>query len=210
MAVTAEKVEVRASQRTCQQLVAHRSAVHEQKLRNGRPTRVSRQGGKPRKVQTITLRINRQRVFCELFAQNRRQPAVQRSEQIALLCRGLENLTVFTLAGYILQREVDKGLCHGKTLDHVGDRLRFGPVGTQKFQPRGCRVKQIAQGNRRAVVAGRWPDFTSTAPFHRKFDTLLTRDTCCHRQTPNSRQRRQCLSAKAECMDVQQIATVNL
>ena len=59
------------------------------------------------------------------------------------------------IAGHIAQHELHKGLRHGKALDHIADRLCFGPVRAQEFQPRRCGVEKIAQGHHRPPVQGR-------------------------------------------------------
>ena len=126
MTVARQHIHIGGSQRPDQEFVADGAAIDEQELRHSRAARIGRQACVSGQANALTLRINGQRVFGELPAEDRGEPPAQGVEQIAGFGVRAERdaLTVCD----IFQREANGGLCHGQPFDHIVDRLHLRAV----------------------------------------------------------------------------------
>ena len=210
MAVAAQQVEIGAAQRAHQKLVAHRAAIHEQVLRYGRAARIRRQGSVARQVQTIAFGINGQRVFSKLAPQHLRQTAMQCCEHIALFGVRAKHLAAWTIAGHIAQGETHERFRHRQPLDDVRDRLRLGAIGAQELQSCGRSKEEIPQGDDGATIQRSRAHRAGHAAVDRNLGPVLSGNTAANGQPPDSPKRGQRLATKAECVDVQQVRSVDL
>ena len=143
MAVARQHVHVARAQRAIKQLVAHRAAVDEQELRDRCAARRSGQAGIAAQSQPVARGIDAQRVVDEFPPQQPAKPPGQRIKHVATFRIGPQHHA--PLIGHVPEGETHTGLRHRKTADHIGDRLHFGAVAAQEFQPCGGGIEQIAQ-----------------------------------------------------------------
>jgi hypothetical protein len=153
--------------------------------------------------------LDRHGIFGEGPAQHLRQPGRERVEQLALRGIGAEDLA-FTLTRQIGQAKADIGFRHRQPLDHIGDRLRLGPIGAQEFQPGGRGAEQIAQLDHGAAVQRSGFDRADGPARHGDLRRIIALGARGDRQPPHRTQARQRLAAKAEGVDIQQIRAVDL
>ena len=146
MAVARQVIRIGAAQRAEQQLVAHRASVDEEILPERVGARERRQRGEAFDHKAFAAGADFNRIGAKLRAEDVGEP-----RQLAGRSRqggGPGHRRAFLAR----EREGDVGPAHGETAHHVAHRFRLGAVGLQEFQPRRCRVKQIAQLHPRAVI----------------------------------------------------------
>ena len=101
------------------------------------------QTGKTGEAHGFARRIDRKRILAEIIAQNLPQP---------LQHRHIAGAGRIVKAGEALatQGKAHIRMGHGQPFDAIHHRQTFGPLGFQKFQPRGQAGKQVAHLDLRA------------------------------------------------------------
>ena len=159
MTVARQIVRIGGAHRAQNQLVAHRAAVDEQIL----PERI---GAGQRRCRRKTFDHDAvafgahfdgavSKIRAEDIAEPR-QPAGRAGQR-----GGPGHRRAF----FARQRKGDVGPRHGEAPHHLADRLGLGAVGLEKFQPRRCGVKQIADLDAGAVAERRRHDRRFRAAF---------------------------------------------
>ena len=208
--VAGEHVGIGRPQGTDQQLVAHRAAVDEQVLRHRRPARIGRQGRQPAQVNPVAHRVDPERVVHEIAPHDPAKPPVQRPPEIPAFRVRAQHHPPVTAARQVAQGEAHEGLRHRQPLDHIGDRLRLRPVGAQELQPRGRRVKEIAEFDHRACAQCCRAHRALSSAGHRDAGRIAPRVAARQGQPPHRPERGQRLPPEAEAVDVQQVRPVDL
>ena len=208
--IARQKIEIGHPQRPQKRAVQHRAAINADKLLHRRPARIGRQGRIAGQAQAITLDVDLQRVVDKITAQNAGQTPVQRLEEIARQRIGAKDKPRSLAVRDLGQAKADLRFRHRQPLDHIGNRLGFGAVGAQEFQPRRRGIKQIAQLDRRAAHRRRGPQWRHPPTRNRQAGALVPLGARGQRQPPHGTQTGQSLAAKTERADVQQIRAVDL
>ena len=192
MAIPAQEIRIRPAQCARQLLVPHRTSVHEQELRHSRAPTIGRQRGETGHGDALPLRIDLDRIGTEITAQNgfhtgRRFTPFRRIDHAPL-----------TPARHIAQRNGDGWGREAQPLDHLGNRLQFGAIGTQKLQSGRRGVKQVAHLDHRAAAQGAGNRIGQGATVDRDLPRLRPRHTAGQPQPRNRPDGGQRLTAKPE------------
>ncbi len=138
VAVGGHDIGIGAAHRGEQQLVAHRAAIDGQMHARRGAAVEGRQPGEAGDVDAFAGRIEPQRILGEVAPERAAEPA-----QAALVANGLgrpvEGRDMLTL-----ERKPDRRMGDGEASQHLRDRLRFGPVALEEFQPGRREGEEIA------------------------------------------------------------------
>ena len=205
MPVTRQKILIGRAQHADQQLVLHRTSIHEQILVLRRPPIECRQPRKPRHLHALALRLDLDRVLAEFAAQHGAQTLQPRFGQRALLGLQLDNrpLVRLEMEGYIRPRQ-------RQPPHRVRNRLRLRSLGLHEFQACRRRIEKIAHIHPR-TIAGEPAPRSRLRPVNA---TRIYRDlkrpigaprTAEDRQPRHRSDRRQRLAPETHRADIQQV-----
>ena len=134
---------------------------------------------------------------------------MQRVKQISVFGIRAKRNTPVAAARHIAQGKSDERFRHRQAFDDIADRLRFRSIRAHEFQPRRCRIKQVAQLDDRASAQGRGLHRRHLAARNGNGERTLPCNPRGDCQTPDRTEGRQCLAAKPECVDIQQIRAID-
>ena len=165
MAVVRQEVAIGPADRAVEQLVAHRPAVDEEVLGLGIGAVEGRQADVAGQAQALALGVDRQRILGEVAAEDRREAAQARLEQLALGGRQVQEIALA-----VAEDEADPVVRHGEPCQGVARLHLLGPGGLEELEARGCRVEEVAHldpgaaAERRRLHSALAPAFDGEAP----------------------------------------------
>ena len=187
------------------ELVAHRAAIDEEILPERVGLRERRRCGIAGDHDALALGMDLDGVAAEFGPQNIAEPGQPSGgtgqgggpgHRRALLAR---------------EREGDVGPRHGEAPDDLADGFRLGAVGLQKLQARRRRIEEVANLDAGAVGQRRRHDLGFLAALDaQRPGVRLARMPRRDRQPCNRADRGQCLPAKPERANLQQVLVIEL
>ena len=200
--IMAQKIEIGGAQRAGEKLVAHRPAIDIDKLHLRICTIESRERSEPRQAKALALGLDLHGVVDEVLAQHLREAAcapgaIRRAGGIIETAAAAE-------------AEGDLRMRHGEALHDVGDSQSLRAVRPQKFEPRRRRREEIARLDLRASRPIARPDGVLLAGFDSEGKAVRRSARArLNAQIRDCGDRGQRLAAKAERLDMRQIAVGN-